>query len=98
MPLMTLTDRMGRSRRTTSEERLTRQLWRLLTPGRFGPMILWLRGGGRVDVLRPEDLRVDRDRDTIAVTMAGSVREILPEDLMAIGLRPRCSRSRGPDE
>jgi hypothetical protein len=60
-------------------------------------MVLWLRGGGRVDVLQPPDVRIDRDSGTIAVAMPGGTQEILFEDLLAIELRPRCPAPHRPE-
>lgn len=73
----------------TDVEELGRWLLRLLAPGRFGPMILGLRDGARLDVRRREDIRVHVSCGTIEVATDEGWREILLEDVLAIGLRPR---------
>lgn len=75
----------------TNGERLTLQLRRLLVRGRFGPMALWLRDGRRVNVRKPEDVRVHHASGTIDVTSRGDVSKILSEELLAIELRPRAA-------
>jgi hypothetical protein len=80
-------DRAGGHR--TSGERLANQLRRLLRRRRFGPLVLWLTDGRRVDVSSLDDIHVNRASGTIEVTMCGDVSEILSEELLAIELRPR---------
>jgi len=70
-------------------ERLARQLQCLLARGRFGPMVLILRGGRRVPVNNREAVRVCHAGSIIEVMIRGGAQEMLFEDLLAIECRPR---------
>ena len=80
----------------TGGERLANQLWRLLNRRRFGPLVLWVLDGRRVDISSLDDIHVNRANGTIEVTIRGEVSEILFEELLAIELRPRSAILDGP--
>jgi len=68
---------------------LERWLQRLRVPQRFGPIMLWLRDESRLDVLQPDDFRVHVDDNTVEAATRDGWRQILLEDVMSLGLRPR---------
>lgn len=80
---------LGTSESMATTDQLIRQLRRLLVAGRFGPLVLHLRGGRRVSVDRRENIRLSRDNGTIVVATSDCTTALLFEDLVAIELPPR---------
>ncbi len=70
-------------------ENLDKWLQCHLIPQRFGPIDLWLRDGSRLKVLRPDDMQVRVDDNTVAIATADGWRQVLLEDVLSLGLRPR---------
>lgn len=89
-------DRVSQNRPVAAGAPLAGPLRRLLACGRFGPMTLWLRGGGRVDVWERQSVHLDCDSGTITVALPGGEQELLLEDLLSIELHPRRVAHAGP--
>jgi hypothetical protein len=73
-------------------QRLARQLRRMLADGPFGPMIFWLKDGGRIDVSGADDVRAEFTDGIIKLSVRDGMREIPFESLLALELRPRVPR------
>ncbi len=92
----TPTDRVSQNTPAATSALLAGSLQRLLACGRFGPMTLWFRGGGRVDVWERQSIHLDCDSGTITVVLPAGEQELLLEDLLSIELPPRRAAHAGP--
>ena len=94
VPVHPLHSRRAPAGAVEDAERLALWLRRLLSPSRFGPLSLRLRGGGRVEVLRPQDAHVDLDAGTLRVGAPDGVQEVPLEEVLTVELHPRPQAAR----
>lgn len=72
-----------------SSKRIPWQLGRVLTRGRYRPIVLWLRDGSRLRVVADDALRLQRERGTIELTTNAGLREIHIAEVLAVELPQR---------
>lgn len=55
------------------------------------PLVLWIRDGSRLEVLRPDDIRAHPEDGTIEVAAQDGWQQVLLEDVLDVGFQPQAT-------